>query len=158
MHGFLPLVQRCTSANKKGTKQEFILNHYMPEIGTLRSKKYQKTLSMTDEAKSFCFINAVATRNEYAGIVMTKEEYYDGYIRRHIKYDRTINAVKINYLRRSHKLLMKQPYGFVLKRFELFEEAIMRAMEDVSVCNLKMMQHNKNNYFLGKWYLHAISK
>ena len=153
MQGFLPLVQRCTANNDKGIKNEFLLNHYMAAVGSLRYRKSRRPLSMTEEAKSFCFINAVTRRNEYAGIVMTKEEYYDAYIRRHIKYDKTINAVRTNYLRKSNKLLMQQPYGLALKRFEIFEETITKAIEGVSVSILKMSRYLNKLLFLVKWYL-----
>ena len=63
---------------------------------------------------------------------MSKEEYYQSYVRRYIVYNKTKSSVNTNYLRLAPDLMVTYD-GYYMRKGDPFEEEIRGALEAIYV-------------------------
>ncbi len=64
---------------------------------------------------------------------MSRDEYYQYYVKRVMVYNKTKGNVNTNYLRMVPKLLKITYHGFLTRKLDIFEEEIQMAQEAIYV-------------------------
>ncbi len=105
--------------------------------------QYTQPLDLTEtKDQTLCFIKAILAKR-FTSLIITDEEYYRDYVKNFVGPNKEF---KINQLRQSKEILKNTYMGFVLRRFEPFEEDILRAIEAIMASGIPDLFSQKPSF------------
>ncbi len=107
-----------------------LLHHfYIIKNGKLFARTRNLELNKIQK-EALCFIEAITMKKDFPAIVMSNSEYYQDYAGKFVGPNKPI---PVNYLRKGKNVLFETFNGLTIRRYEVFEEEVYKAVQCIQV-------------------------